>query len=131
MKDPRFSKYLVQMKDMIHDEHPNGLRYWEELNPEWMKPDMVYGLSKIAISSGLVPLLSLHTIRHGVLSEEEIAPIVNGINPFIQLIPKDLHPEFQELSINSCKKAYLPIRQADGSLRFNVGQELVLYARKL
>ena len=131
MKDPRFAKYLVQIQDKVHDEHPCGLRFWEEEQPKWMKPSIVRGISQIAISSGLIPLTTMSIIRHDLLTEEALRPIVKGINPFLSLIPEELQAEFQEMSFQTYKRDRLFIRHSEGTIRYAAGEELVLHARKL
>lgn len=131
MKDVRFAKYLVQMKDKIDDDHPNGLKFWKEENLKWMAPSKVRGLSQIAVSSGLVPLSTFSAMRHSIMKEEDLRPIVTGVNPFTLLIPEELREDFQEFSIKACKRANLPIKQSDGSIRYSSYEELVLHARKL
>ncbi len=134
MKDPRFAPHLEPMKSLVHSRHPNGLKFWEEEHPTWMtSPDMVRGITQVLVSSGLIPLNTMHISRHdanGQMTEEQYDTVVKNINPFIHVIPQELREEFTKLSIQALRPASLRIKQRDGSYKYSSCPEIVFHGTK-
>ena len=118
------------MKSKVHDIHPNGLRFWEDLNPAWQNPDVVIGFAKVAVASGLTIDSCQVAINSTLTTDQEWFQFIAGINPFTELIPTNLQPEFETLSAQIVKRGQLITNEKNGSFVFH-GHALSFYGRKL
>ena len=100
------------------------------MNPAWRNPDVVLGFTKVAIKSGLTVESCQLAINSTVMSEEEWFKFISGINPFTELIPLNMQPEFEALSAQSVKRGRVITNEQNGRFALH-GHELSFYGRKV